>query len=277
MPVVEIPKEKWGGKIREVTLGATPATGGTRTKTVTVGGETTLPFLHFEGEIPHPPVIAIEIQDRRPAQWPAVLIQPWDKVMDDVAAWAKAAEEYGADIILLQFGLHDNLNPAYARQTLRKVLNATGLPLLVFGPGQVEVDNEILIHIAEEGKGENLVLGMCEDKNYRTVVAAALAHGHLVNARTPMDVNLAKQLNILISDMGLPLEQAGHGALGAAGDPPAHHQQYQGADEVRHHHGRPGRQRRKKRADLSAYLCHCQVHRVAPVRNQAAWSNTCPF
>ena len=207
MPVVEIPKEKWGGKIREVTLGATPATGGTRTKTVTVGGETTLPFLHFEGEIPHPPVIAIEIQDRRPAQWPAVLIQPWDKVMDDVAAWAKAAEEYGADIILLQFGLHDNLNPAYARQTLRKVLNATGLPLLVFGPGQVEVDNEILIHIAEEGKGENLVLGMCEDKNYRTVVAAALAHGHLVNARTPMDVNLAKQLNILISDMGLPLER----------------------------------------------------------------------
>ena len=60
---VEIPKERWTGSIREVTLGATADQGGTRTKTVTVGGETTLPFLHFEGEVPNPPVVGIEIQD----------------------------------------------------------------------------------------------------------------------------------------------------------------------------------------------------------------------
>jgi acetyl-CoA decarbonylase/synthase complex subunit delta len=79
--------------------------------------------------------------------------------------------------------------------------------VIVFGPGQADLDNEVLVAVAEEGKGENLVLGVCEDKNYRTIVAAALAHGHLVNARTAMDVNLAKQLNILISDMGLPVER----------------------------------------------------------------------
>jgi acetyl-CoA decarbonylase/synthase complex subunit delta len=207
MPTIEVPKEKWSGKVREITLGATAADGGTRAKTVTVGGETTLPYLHFEGEIPHPPVIAIEVQDRKPADWSPVLLEAWGDVTGDPAAWAKAAEEAGADIITLKFSLHDDLSAEYARETLRKVLDATGLPLIVFGPGQAELDNDLLVPVAEEGKGENLVLGVCEDKNYRTIVAAALAHGHMVDARCPMDVNLSKQLNILISDMKLPLER----------------------------------------------------------------------
>jgi acetyl-CoA decarbonylase/synthase complex subunit delta len=188
-------------------LGATPDKGGTRRKTLTVGGQTTLPFLHFEGQIPHPPAIAVEIRDRPPTDWPAVLPGAWEGATDDVAAWAKAAEEVGADLIVLSFAQDDGLTPAYARQTVRRVLQATGLPLVVLGPGQADIDNDILVAVAEEGKGENLVLGLCEDKNYRTIVAAALAHGHMVNARTAMDVNLAKQLNILISDMGLPLDR----------------------------------------------------------------------
>jgi acetyl-CoA decarbonylase/synthase complex subunit delta len=207
MPTIEVPKEKWNGKVREITLGATAAEGGTRTKTVTVGGEATLPFLHFEGEIPRSPVIAIEVQDRKPADWSPVLLEAWDDAIEDVATWTKAAEEAGADVILLKFSLNEELSPDYARQIVRRVLDVTGLPLIVFGPGQADLDNEVLVAVAEEGKGENLVLGVCEDKNYRTIVAAALAHGHMVDARTAMDVNLAKQLNILISDMGLPMER----------------------------------------------------------------------
>jgi acetyl-CoA decarbonylase/synthase complex subunit delta len=207
MPVIEIPTEKWNGKVREITLGAAVADGGTRAKTVTVGGETTLPFLHFEGETPRSPVIAVEIRDRPPTDWSPVLLEAWGDVTEDVVTWTKAAEESGADIILLQFSLHQDLNAEYARQTLRRVLEATGLPLIVFGPGQADLDNEILVAVAEEGEGENLVLGVCEDKNYRTIVAAALGHGHIVDSRTPMDVNLAKQLIILIHDMGLPLER----------------------------------------------------------------------
>ena len=207
MPAIEVPKEKWSGQVREITLGATAAEGGTRTKTITVGGETTLPFLYFEGELPHSPVIAVEVQDRSPADWSPVLLEAWGDVTGNVADWTKAAEQSGADLILLKFGLHDDLNGDYARQTLRQVLQATGLPLIVFGPGQAELDNELLVPIAEEGEGERLVLGVCEDKNYRTIVAAALGHGHLVDARCPMDVNLSKQLNILINDMGLPMER----------------------------------------------------------------------
>jgi len=205
---LEILKEKWAGKVREVTLGATSAEGGTRTTTVTVGGQTTMPFLDFEGEIPHSPVIAIEIQDRRPDDWSPLLVEAWGDVMGDPGEWAKAAERAGADLIALQLSLTDadgNPNtPENARAVVRKVLKATGLPLIVFGPGQVDADNELLVPVAEEAAGERLVLGICEEKNYRTIVAAALAHGHLVTARTAMDVNLAKQLNILITDMGLP-------------------------------------------------------------------------
>jgi len=204
-------KEQWPGKVREVTLGATASEGGTRTHTVTVGGETTMPFLDFEGEIPHKPVVAIEIQDRRPSDWSPLLMEAWGDVMDDPGRWARAAEQVGADIILLQLSLTDadgNPNtPEKAVAAVRKVLEATGLPLIVLGPGQVDADNELLVPVAEAAAGERLVLGICEEKNYRTIVAAALAHGHLVIGRTAMDVNLAKQLNILISDMGLPPER----------------------------------------------------------------------
>jgi acetyl-CoA decarbonylase/synthase, CODH/ACS complex subunit delta len=212
MPVaVEIPKDKWSGKVREITLGATAAEGGTRTKTVTVGGETTMPFLDFEGVAAHPPVIAIEIQDKKPDDWSPLLLKAWGDAAKDPASWAKAAEAAGADLILLKLNVNDAAGqpntPDKARAAVRAVLGATGLPLLVFGPGQAEVDNELLVAVAEEAKGEKIVLGICEDKNYRTIVAAALAQGHLVNSRTPMDVNLAKQLIILIKDMGLPQER----------------------------------------------------------------------
>ena len=202
---IAIPVEKWTGKVREITLGATPEQGGTRARTVTVGGETTLPFLHFEGEIPHPPAIAVQITSRRPNDWSPLLLEVWGDVVDDPAAWAKAAEETGADLVQLTLSPEDTADDA--RAVLRQVLEATGLPLLVFGPGQVDKDNELLVAVAEEGKGERLVLGVCEEKNYRTIVAAALAHDHLVDSRTPMDVNLAKQLIILIHDMGMPLER----------------------------------------------------------------------
>ena len=210
MPV-EIPKEKWTGKVREVTLGATAADGGTRAHTVTVGGETTFPFLHFEGTTPHRPLVALEVKDHRPDDWSSLLEQVWGDAMNDPGDWAKAAEEAGADLIVLSFCLtgpdgEDN-TAENARSAIRKVLDATGLPVAAYGPGQAEIDNELIVAVAEEAAGERLLLGLCEDRNYRTIVAAALGHGHLVQARTAMDVNLAKQLNILISDMQLPLDR----------------------------------------------------------------------
>jgi acetyl-CoA decarbonylase/synthase complex subunit delta len=210
MPV-EIPKDKWPGQVRTVTLGATAQDGGTRSHTVTVGGQKTLPFMHFEQESPCRPLVALEIMDQRPADWSALLLDVWGSGVDNPANWAKAAEAAGADLLQLslsQTGADgEPLKPEAAVATVKAVLGASGLPLLVFGPGQADLNNELLVPIAEATKGERIVLGICEDKNYRTIVATAMANGHLVSARTAMDVKLAKQLNILISDMGLPLDR----------------------------------------------------------------------
>lgn len=210
MPI-DIPKDKWPGSVRTITIGATPDEGGTRSSTVTVGGEKALPFMHFEAEMPYRPVVAVELADRRPKDWSPLLLEAWGDVVDDPGAWAQAAEEAGADLLQLTLSLTDEkgeeTTPEAAVDAVRAVLENSGLPLIVFGPGQADVDNELLVAVANATKGERLVLGICEDKNYRTIVAAALANNHLVNARTPMDVNLAKQLNILINDMNMPLDR----------------------------------------------------------------------
>jgi acetyl-CoA decarbonylase/synthase, CODH/ACS complex subunit delta len=204
-------KETWKGAILEVTLGATPDQGGTRKQTVTIGGETTLPFAHFEGAMPHRPVVAVEVMDRTPDEWPPPLLEAWGDAVRDPALWAAKAEELGADLIyLILDSAHPERGdtaPDRARATVRAVLDATGLPLMIIGPGQAEKDNEVLVAAAEEAAGERVVLGNCEDKNYRTIVAAALANDHLVVACTPIDVNLAKQLNVLITDMRLDLDR----------------------------------------------------------------------
>jgi acetyl-CoA decarbonylase/synthase, CODH/ACS complex subunit delta len=216
MTAVETPLEKWPGSVREVTLG-----GGARTS-VTVGGETTLPFLGFEGAMPHRPALALEIEDRRPEGWSSELLAALGEVVDDPAAWARHGVELGADLIALKL---DSCHPdrgdndaAYAVDRVKQVLAAVDVPLLVYGPGTAEKDNEVLVAVADATKGEQLALGVCEEKNYRTIVAAALGNNHLVIGETPIDVNLAKQLNILISDMGLPLERVlmdpNTGALG---------------------------------------------------------------
>src|SRR3990172_330887 len=210
MPI-EIPTDKWPGSVRSATIGATADQGGSRARTATGGAEKTLPFMHFETEIPNPPIIAVEIRDRRPDDWSPLLLQVWGEVINDPATWAQAAEQAGADLIQMTLSLVDQAGnpttPQGAVASVKAFLSPTGLPLLVYGPGQAEVDNELLVAVAEATKGERLGLGLCEDKNYRTIVATALANGHLVTARTPMDVNLAKQLNILISDMGFPLDR----------------------------------------------------------------------
>jgi acetyl-CoA decarbonylase/synthase complex subunit delta len=208
---LEYPKDKWSGSVQEVTIGATEAEGGSRSKSVTVGGETTLPFIHFEAETPHMPILALEVKDFRPEDWSELLLEEWGDVVNAPDTWAKAAEEAGADMLLLSLSLSDpegNPNtPEAAENAVKAVLGATGLPLLVFGPGQAEIDNELLVPVANASAGERVALGICEDKNYRTIVATAMANGHLVVARAPMDVNLSKQLNILIKDAGLPMDR----------------------------------------------------------------------
>jgi len=203
MSPVEVPVEKWTGKISEVTIGGS---GGR--KGITVGGESTLPFLHFEGAMPNKPAVAIEIQDAKPEDWSPHLMSAWGDAMTDPGAWAKKAVGYGADIVTLRLrSAHPeagNTGKEEAKKSVDKVLSAVDVPVVVLGPNVAEKDNEVLVAASEVGKGQRLAIGNCEEKNYRTIAATCMADNHVAIGHTPLDINLAKQLNVLLSDMGLP-------------------------------------------------------------------------
>ncbi len=97
-----------------------------------------MPYMHFEGKTPFKPVLAIEIMNRRPHDWSELLVKAWGDVMDDPGEWAKAAEKAGAEVLYLKLALTDeDENPTTKEQAVEavdKVLKATGLPLIVFGP-----------------------------------------------------------------------------------------------------------------------------------------------
>ena len=201
MPAVEVPTEKWTGRVHEVRLG------GNGRKSVVVGGEATLPFLQFEGSFPNKPLIAIEIQDREPMGWSTHLIAAWGDVLSDPGAWAKKAVEFGADIIALRLrSAHPeegDTGADEARRTTDKVLSAVDIPVIILGPEVAEKDNEVLVAASEVAKGQRVALGNCLEKNHRTIAAACIADGHVAIAKTPIEINLAKQLNILLCDVGL--------------------------------------------------------------------------
>jgi len=205
---VELLKEKWSGQVNELTIGATEEDGGTRTSTVTVGGETALPYLHFEGEFPNKPVVAFEISDEEPEDMPEPLVEAWSDVWADPVDWAKkCVEEYDAELLALKL---DSTNPngqdasaEDAVETVNAVLEAVGVPLIILGCDDVEKDNEVLKAVAAATEGENLLFGIADEDNYKTLAGACMIHGHSIVAQSPVDVNICKQLNILLTDMGV--------------------------------------------------------------------------
>ncbi len=204
---VEIQRERYRSKVGEVVLGATKEQGGSRSHTITVGGESTLPFLHFEGGVPNRPVIALEISDMVPG-WHPCFGEYYDDVFDDTAAWAKkCVDEYGADLIQIRLQSADpdlkDSSPEDCAATVKKVLEAVGVPIIVVGCGKAEKDNLIYPVVAEATAGENLLLGVAEVENYKAITSACMAHKHNVIALSPIDINICKQLNILIAEMSM--------------------------------------------------------------------------
>jgi len=198
-------KESYSGNIKEITLGKGD-------KAVTVGGEACYPFYQFEGAMPNRPKIAMEIWDMAPEDWPEAALSPFKDVVSDPAAWAKkCVEEYGAEMIVLQLKSTDpngeNASAEDAVASVKKVLGAVDVPLIVWGTGSVERDEEVLKKIAEECQGANLILGPVEDKNHKGIGAAAMGFGHSIISSSPIDVNLAKQCNILLENLGMPMDR----------------------------------------------------------------------
>ncbi|OIO40519.1 MAG: acetyl-CoA decarbonylase/synthase complex subunit delta [Candidatus Omnitrophica bacterium CG1_02_49_10] len=202
---LELIRDKWANKINELTIGASQEEGGTRSKSVKVGGETTLPFLFNEGDMPNRPVVAMEVWDVEP-KWPASLKEPFGDALKDPSIWAKrCVEEFKADLICLKLqGAHPEnagRSPEDCEKTVRSVLDAVKVPLIILGSGDNEKDNVVLPKASHAAKGERCLMGFALQDNYKTLTVSCNADGHSVIALAPIDINIAKQLNILITDM----------------------------------------------------------------------------
>lgn len=202
---VEIPKTSYSGKIKEITLGKGD-------KAVVVGGETCYPFYLFEGKMPHIPKIAMEVWDCPPDEWPEAALEPFTGVTGDPVAWAKKCiNDYGAEMIALQLVSTDpnglNRGAEEAAAVVKKVADAIDVPLIIWGTANHEKDTEVLRRMADLCQGKNLIIGPVEEGDHKRIGAAAIAYGHTVAASTPIDINLAKQLNILLGNLGVPDQQ----------------------------------------------------------------------
>ncbi|MDR1885754.1 MAG: acetyl-CoA decarbonylase/synthase complex subunit delta [Synergistaceae bacterium] len=203
--------EKSSGTISTVVLGATSENGGTRGYTLTVGGEGSLPFQSYEGAAPHRAVIAAEISDIEPSGWPDALRDAWGDALRDPAAWAKLAIERGADMIYLKLLSIDPDNGGRSAdecaEALGAVLEAVPCPIGVQGCGIDELDKGLIARVAEKFAGENLLIGLAGQENYATVTAACMVHKHTVISSSPLDINICKQINIMIGEMNMPMDR----------------------------------------------------------------------
>ena len=201
----EIPKTLYNGKIKEIKLGKGD-------KAVTVGGETCYPFYLFEGEMPNLPRIAMEVYDTPPENWPEAALEPFAGVTDDPVAWAKKCiDDYGAEMICLQLLSTDpnglDRGADEAAEVVKKVADAIDVPLIVWGTANYDKDTEVLKKVCEVCQGKSLIVGPLEEGDYKKIAASAIGYKHTVIASTPIDINLAKQLNILLDNLGVPEEK----------------------------------------------------------------------
>lgn len=213
MPVQKV-TENWRSGVNIVTIG-----GGDRL--VQVGGETTLPFLHDEGKIPHRPVIALEVYDMIPDGWSEPLLDVLQDVANDPVAWAKKGQdEWGADLICLRLLKPDSqdVSPEECAELAKAVKDAIDIPMIVWPLADDETNNKLYPACSQALAGERCLFGAAKQENYKTLAATCIADGHNVIGESPLDINICKQVNILLSDMDLPTDRIviypTNGALG---------------------------------------------------------------
>lgn len=197
-------KATYSGAIRETVLGSGD-------NTVVVGGTNTLPFQLFEGIMPRKPVIAMDILDIVPEEWPETLSRHFSDVYNNPVAWAqKCVNQYKAEAICFSLVSTDpngaNRSSAEAAKDAAEVVAAVDVPVIIWGCGNSEKDTETLRSITSIIGDKKVCLAPLSDANYRAIGATAMAFQHPMVAASPIDVNLAKQLNILLENLGVSLD-----------------------------------------------------------------------
>ena len=208
--MVAIPKESWSGKIKEIAFGATDDESGTRDKKLLLGGEATLPFLAFEGKVSRP-AIGMEVIDHVGDDYPHIIIDEIGDVIKDPVAWARACVDvHGADFICLKLLSTNpeeaNVSAEDAASLVSTVLAQVKAPLIIQGSGDYDKDARVMELCGDAAKGERCLLSRAEQDGYKSIAVAAIANGHDVVAFSNIDVNIAKQLNIMLTEFGVPVD-----------------------------------------------------------------------
>ena len=195
---------EYPGKIREVTLGATKAQGGSRNRTISIGGATTPAYSDRLHPPLNPPIISLDVFDMT-VSLPAELRENVKEVMGDPAEWARMnVNKFGADMITIHLMSTDpllgNASVAQAVKTVEEILQAVDVPLIIGGCGDPRKDAAVFTAVAEMAHGERLLLNsvtldMAEAKTLKSVATAAHKHDHLLLAFTGLELNNAKELN----------------------------------------------------------------------------------
>ncbi|MEW5757870.1 MAG: acetyl-CoA decarbonylase/synthase complex subunit delta [Candidatus Omnitrophota bacterium] len=175
---------------------------------IKVGGESVLPFLIQEGKVPNKPVIAFEVWDMPPYDFPQSLSEPFGNALNNPLDWAlKCVNDYGAKLlcIKLQSINPDTLdkNSKEAVKFINNLIKAVDVPLIIQGSGNKEKDNLVLPEIASIAKGKKYLIGSATQDNYKILAKTCIDNNHSIIAESPIDINIAKQLNILLSDAGV--------------------------------------------------------------------------
>jgi acetyl-CoA decarbonylase/synthase complex subunit delta len=199
------PVETYPGKIVEVKLGATKAEGGTRGRSITIGGETSPAFYTFERPTVHPPVVTLDVFDMEVPLAKAVKMHV-KEVMGDPAAWAKlAVDKFGADMVTVHLisidPLLKNATPKDAVKTIEEITQAVDVPLVIGGCGDPVKDADVFAEIAETFAGERfLISSITADMDVERCAKFVKKNGHVALSFTPMDLNLARELNRRLYD-----------------------------------------------------------------------------
>ena len=199
------PIEKYPNSIATVKLGATKSEGGTRGKTLTIGGELSPAFYTFENPMPHKPVITLDVFDMEVPLSKAVKMHV-KEVVGDPAAWAKlAVEKFGADMVTMHLISVDPLlkdaSPKDACKTIEKVLQAVDVPLVIGGCGDPVKDTALFEEVCAQFPGERfLISSVTRDMDADKCAKFIKKAGHAVLAFTPMDLNFARELNRRLFD-----------------------------------------------------------------------------
>ena len=192
---------KFNAAIRTVEIG-------TGDKAVKLGGENVMPLYSFDAPIENAPKIGVLITDLG-MENEAAGIKEYYAGASNFAEIAKKAEEMpGADFVVLRFEGADpngeNRSVEDCVAIAKEVGGAITAPLVIEGCKNVEKDAELFNKVAEALQGKNVLIMSAREENYKAVAAAAgLAYGQKVGAESAVDINLAKQLNVLIGQLGV--------------------------------------------------------------------------